>query len=111
MTKAYDLTDLQELSGGSQEFVVEIITVFLNETPVNLENLERFCATGNFEKVEFLAHKMKSSFGLLGMATAHRIASQMEQAGKNLSKEGLVEMMAELKEVATTGMDAVKAEL
>lgn len=76
--KMYNLTYLEELSGGDQAFIGEMLYTFLEETEPMLEDLHRAQEEQDWEKVYQVTHKMKSSIKMLGMDEAARICEELE---------------------------------
>ena len=76
MSKLYNLKQLEELSGGSNDFIKEIISVFLSEVPVQLEALNLSYGKSDYSKIARLAHKLKPSIDLLGIES---IANEIRQ--------------------------------
>jgi PAS domain S-box-containing protein len=62
-----DLTYLKMISGDSPEFEAEMIELFLQQTPAELQRLEQAVADQNHALVREVAHKLKSSYSLVGI--------------------------------------------
>ena len=67
MEKSYDLKQLEELSSGSSEFVLEIVKVFLSDVPKQLNNMKSSFNENDFNELTRIAHKLKPSIDLLGI--------------------------------------------
>ena len=82
-----DLSYLRELSAGNKEFENEMIELFLNQTPLDMKILEDAVNAVDFEKIRTTAHKLKSSFALLGIDEKGSLALMEENAGdaKNIA--------------------------
>jgi len=78
----YNLDKLNEMADGDQDFIESVISVFLEEVPVDLEALEVALKEKNHESVYQLAHKIKPNVDLLGMEQTRAAALQMETLGK-----------------------------
>lgn len=63
----YDLTKLNELSGGDKEFNHSIVEVFLEETPADAQALAQAIQAGNMDLIYQCAHKIKPNADLLGI--------------------------------------------
>ncbi len=74
-----DLSYLKELANGSNEFIVEIITVFLTETPHAIDNLEKHLSTKNWDALRATAHKMKPSFSFVGLKELEPVINSLEE--------------------------------
>lgn len=78
----YNLDKLNEMADGDKDFIESVISVFLEEVPVDLEALEIALKEKNHESVHQLAHKIKPNVDLLGMEQTRAAALQMETLGK-----------------------------
>ena len=63
-TKLYNLNQVKLFLGDDKQQLGNMITVFLNETPMMLKALNENCDNHNYEEVKFYAHKLKSSIDL-----------------------------------------------
>jgi len=78
----YTLDKIQELAEGDEDFVLSVVSVFLEEVPVDLNALEEALAQGNIEQIYKLAHKLKPNLDLMGMEPARVLALEIETMGK-----------------------------
>lgn len=78
----YNLDKINEMAEGDEDFINSVISVFLEEVPQDLEDLETALNQQNHEKVYKLAHKIKPNVDLLGMEQTRAAALQMETLGK-----------------------------
>ena len=82
-----DLTLLQEIADGSDEFIVESIDMFLQQTPISIQEI------GNaFDEMDWLsasaaAHKLKATLGFFGMLNSQALIQQIEQSCKTGNPE------------------------
>ncbi|MEN8789449.1 MAG: Hpt domain-containing protein, partial [Flavobacteriaceae bacterium] len=74
---------LQEMAAGDEDFVHSVITVFLEEVPIDLEALEIAIREKDYENVYKLAHKIKPNVDLLGMEQTRATALEIETLGKS----------------------------
>ncbi|MDT7827630.1 Hpt domain-containing protein [Pricia sp. S334] len=79
----YSLDKINEMADGDEDFINSVISVFLEEVPQDLEDLEIALDQKNHRKVYELAHKIKPNVDLLGMEQARASALQMETLAKN----------------------------
>lgn len=87
-TSLYNLSYLNTVSGGSEEFISDIISTFVDKTPGMLEELKEANESKNWKEVGNCAHKLKPSFILLGAEKLKDIALEIEvncRESKNLS--------------------------
>jgi len=78
----YNLDKINEMAEGDEDFINSVISVFLEEVPQDLEDLEKALDQQNHEQVYKLAHKIKPNVDLLGMEQTRATALQMETLGK-----------------------------
>jgi HPt (histidine-containing phosphotransfer) domain-containing protein len=74
---------INEMAEGDEEFVHSVISVFLEEVPDDLQQLEIALEAKDFEQVYKLAHKIKPNVDLLGMEQTRAAALEIETLGKN----------------------------
>ncbi len=77
-----DLSYLNEISGGDEDFIKEMIETFLEETPKDLNDIEAHLSTQNWAELGKTAHKMKSSIKMFGFESLKNKALFIEQSGK-----------------------------
>ncbi|RNC87463.1 MAG: Hpt domain-containing protein [Allomuricauda sp.] len=79
----YSLDKVNEMAEGDQDFVLSVVSVFLEEVPTDLADLESAIAEKNYEQVYKLSHKIKPNVDLLGMEQTRATALELETLGKN----------------------------
>jgi HPt (histidine-containing phosphotransfer) domain-containing protein len=87
----YSLDKLNDMAAGDEDFILSVISVFLDEVPQDLEDLENAINTGDYENVYKLAHKIKPNVDLLGMEQTRAIALDIENLGKNEENKAEIE--------------------
>lgn len=83
MDKLYDLKQLEELSSGNNEFIIEIISIFLSDAPKQLDEIKHSFDENNFDELTRLAHKLKPSIDLLGINAIAKDIRVIEGYSKN----------------------------
>ncbi|SIS99546.1 HPt (histidine-containing phosphotransfer) domain-containing protein [Zobellia uliginosa] len=78
----YNLDKINEMAEGDEDFINSVISVFLEEVPQDLEDLEIALNDQNHDQVYKLAHKIKPNVDLLGMEQTRAAALQIETLGK-----------------------------
>ncbi len=61
-----NLTNLEELGNGDEEFIKQMVVIFLEDVPKYVEEMESLIQEENWEDAGKMAHKMKSSVKVLG---------------------------------------------
>ncbi len=83
----FDLSLLQEMDDN--EYIAEILTTYLDNTPGELRELQKACSDIQFDAIYKMAHKLKGSAGLLYANGILRILSKIEEFAKAENKEGM----------------------
>lgn len=83
MTKLYNLKQLEELSGGMDEFIDSMIETFLEHTPQQLKELENAFEAGDWIQMGGLAHKIKPSIDLFEIPEINITVREVEKIGKS----------------------------
>lgn len=90
----FDLSLLEEMDDN--EYLSDIIRTFLANMPGELKILQSACAANQFETVYKMAHKLKSSAGLLQAEQLMAVLIQLEETAKAKNAEGLFHLYKEL---------------
>jgi PAS domain S-box-containing protein len=77
----YNLAYLHELEDDG--YLAETLTLFLETTPGQLEELRQSVLHEQWSEVHARAHKLKSSFGMLQIASMLELAAAIEAGAKN----------------------------
>lgn len=87
----YNLDKINEMAEGDNDFIISVISVFLEEVPIDLEGLETAISSRDYENVYKLAHKIKPNVDLLGMEQTRATALEIETLGKNAANMDEIE--------------------
>jgi HPt (histidine-containing phosphotransfer) domain-containing protein len=79
-----DLSYLKDVASGSDEFMIDMIDLFLDQTPAYFEQLEQFISEENWSKVADIAHKIKPTLAFMGVDSARESMAEIEQNARNL---------------------------
>jgi HPt (histidine-containing phosphotransfer) domain-containing protein len=79
-----DLSYLKEMSGDSAEFMVEMIDMFKQQTPVYIADLQEAIAEKDWSRVSSCAHKIKPTFAYVGRDDAKEHMQLMENYARDL---------------------------
>jgi len=77
-----DLSFLYDIADGSDEFVVETITMFLQQSPEILQEVENAINAKNWPAAASSAHKIKANLGFFGMLISQALIQEIEAACK-----------------------------
>ena len=96
-----DLTLLNEIADGSNEFMVESIDMFMQQTPELLQLINDNIAQKDWTAAGASAHKLKSTLGFFGMLDTQELIQQVELACKEGGLNPL-DITAKLNQAKTT---------
>ena len=105
-----DLTFLYEIADGSNEFIVESITMFIDQSPDILQELGNAIVAGNWTEAALAAHKIKANLGFFGMLNSQSLIQQIESACKDGTANGpdLIAKYNQVKSLISANLVALK---
>lgn len=110
-----DLSYLQDLASDNKEFMIEMIDIFLLQTPNYMEVLEEGIISKNFKTIADASHKIKPTLTFIGVLSAKDTITDMESwARKEENYEVILNDFNLLKETFKTiyiKLEEKKAEL
>ena len=77
----YDLSMLEEMDDN--DYLVEIVSIFLHETPKELNEMRKAYSDNKADRVYKQAHKLKSSTGIIQAKRLSGILTQIEEITKS----------------------------
>ena len=78
-----DLSFLFEIADGSDEFIVESIDMFLQQTPDLLQTITTAIENKDWTVAAQAAHKLKPNLGFFGMPISQATIQEVEIMAKN----------------------------
>lgn len=110
-----DLSYLREMSGDSIEFMIEMLDMFKQQTPLYIAELEQAMEEENWQKVSSCAHKIKPTFAYVGRDDVRTHMQMIEQHARELTGlDKLPQAVAELNQfilILNSQLDVTKIEL
>ena len=108
----YDLSYLNQVFQGNREMINNIISLFLQQVPDYIHEMEECVRKNEMLSLHPLAHKAKSSISMLGIRDLESDILQIEQDSKHLRNlEGLPELVFRVKEKSLVVYDQLQYEL
>jgi HPt (histidine-containing phosphotransfer) domain-containing protein len=109
--KITSLYEIEKITAGNLSALKELLTVFISESTLQIQNLKNYLSEGNLRELKNSAHKIKSSFMLIGLGEYRALAEKVEntkdpfagEAGKNSEK-----INAEVNELITVYTKAIE---
>ena len=74
---------LEEVSGGNQQFILEMLQIFLSRTPEAFEILRKSVQEEDWETIGFYAHKLKATYAYVGLEELKKVLIEIEQRAKH----------------------------
>ena len=102
-----NLNYLRELSGGSLTFEKEMIELFVNHVPEDLELLNISIIKSDFNSIKAIAHKLKSSFSLIGVEGS----DELSEIENNADSKKNIETISSLFGLIKTNVNEALIEL
>ena len=92
------IANLRSLNPGDQdEFLREIIGIFLEDAPQRLTELDECLVTGDASRFSRAAHSIKGSSSNLGATALRDVAGQLEQRSQQEGLANVATLLADLK--------------
>ena len=103
--KHIDLTYLKELSNGSNEFMLQMINLFIATMPQMVADLETYLIAENWPSIRTTAHKMKPSVSFMGLKEIETDIALLESyAAEKVHLDRLPEMISKIKAISFLGI-------
>jgi HPt (histidine-containing phosphotransfer) domain-containing protein/CheY-like chemotaxis protein len=83
----FEIDEFKSLLGNSPELLEEIITLFLEESGLQLKQMDDCLASANYDSLAKIAHTLKGSLGTLHAHRARADAQALEIAATRQEKE------------------------
>lgn len=79
-----DLSYLRDVASGSAEFMIEMIDIFLDQTPDYFEKLDRAVQAKDWKTVADVSHKIKPTFVFMGVDPVKYDVGGLERKARDL---------------------------
>lgn len=107
--KDIDLSFLYEIADGSDEFIVDSIGMFLDQSPEILQAVGDAIAVQDWAEAAAAAHKIKANLGFFGMLTSQALIQEIEIACKSgtPNPQEVVSKFAEVRAIIEENLEAL----
>lgn len=92
----FDLSLLEEMD--DKEYIASTLSIFLKETPVDLDALHKACASGQFAEAYNIAHKLKSLGWLIKANCFTGVFIEIEEHARAKKADGFVNLAEQAKD-------------
>ena len=110
MKKISSLQEIEKITGGDVNTLKELLIVFIEEALKQIQKLEAYSQTKDIQELKNTAHKMKSSFILIGLNSYNPIVEEIEMIGEK-DPQKTAKQVAELLLVYTQAIKELKGKL
>ncbi len=109
MALQYNLAKVYEISENDADFVKQIVTLFIDEVPIEIGSMKTGIEEKDYAKVYASSHKIKPSLDLLGMELSYDENIQIMQWTKAEGKrKEISEIFKSFKNRVEDGMKELK---
>ncbi len=78
-----DFNHLNSIANGDENFKKELISIFLEQIPVFIRNMNKYFESRSYEKLAREAHTAKSSVLIFGMKDAGKLLKDIQHWAEN----------------------------
>lgn len=95
-----DFSYVEELADGKQDYMLQVLSIFMEHTPPGMEELNRLVRnTHDWDEISKQAHFLKSSVGIIRIKGMHEGLQEIETLARNQeNKERITALVNELTE-------------
>ncbi|BAO55705.1 Hpt domain-containing protein [Nonlabens marinus] len=107
MSKAYDLSKVRELSDDDADFIKAMVETFIEEIPMDLEQLAMAVVNDDRGLVHEYAHKIKPTVDMFGLSCLYDVLV-LEAWGKSEDEMEINEHFMRVQEELQKAVDQLK---
>ena len=107
-----DLSYLKQIGGDNPAFIMQMIEMFLQKTPVALEEMNEKFKQQNWEELKDIAHRIKPSYTYVGLGEIHKMLAEIESCSiSKTNLETIPELLITVEKQSQAAFRALEAEL
>ena len=105
-----NLSYLEDITGGDEAVILEMLDLFIQDIPKHTSNMESFHQQGNLVDMAKEAHMLKPTVQYVGLFQMHEDLKELETLAKNDGDRNRIsELMESLKTEVEICVPALKA--
>ena len=81
----FDLSNLESIAKGNKVFIHKMLQLFIDDTPISVNEMKQAYQSGEFKKVATIAHRIKPSIDTLGI---HLLKDEIREIEANAESYG-----------------------
>jgi len=107
-----NLDYLEQMADGDNEFIESMITYFITNAPISIEDMKKSMTEENWETLRHVAHKFKPQLNFMGIQSILQEVETIEQnAHKVVNTQDIPPMLEKVEKIAFLAIEMLKAEL
>jgi len=112
MGTSVNLSYLRKIADGNNEFIRQILTLFIEQVPAAIKDLEKYKQEQNWAMLGKVAHKMKPSLLFVGLTNLEKDIKELENCAQpENNRDDLEESISHIKNVCTETISALADEM
>jgi len=112
MSKIIDLSYLNEVSDGDQDFEIDLMNTFISQSPILMDRLTLLLKKKKYQEMTPVAHKFKSTLTVFGIYPIYEKILKVETDTRSeINLEGLPELLDEIKALVEEAIAELQKEL
>lgn len=96
----YNISSIRTISRGNEEFVLKMVNMFIEQTPVQFKEMESSYHQSDYKAMGAIAHKLKPNIDNMGIVSLKDAIRQIEKIGKAGVDDGSLPVL--MKKVSCT---------
>ena len=110
-TQLSNLEYLKTTCGDSADMIKQIADMFIQTSPESIVKMKQLISASNWIDLRREAHKLKSSFLMMGASSTSGKLQEIESSAENLEDDYLLELMNQIENESSIIYDEIKTEL
>src|SRR5260221_1650589 len=111
-SRLYDLSMVQSVSGGDEGFIKQIVALFIETVPQNVQDMKKALQEENWDQVVKTAHKLKSTIDSMGIKSIRQEIRTVEaNARQKESLDQVAPLVATIDNVIKECIGQLQAEV
>jgi HPt (histidine-containing phosphotransfer) domain-containing protein len=103
------VAELRDATGGDDEFVLDLVATFVEETQANIDGIAAAADARDVTAIVRPAHTLKSSSASVGAMRLSAICRDIETAGRESRANGMSEAVQLVRETWTETLEALRS--
>ncbi len=110
--KHADLTYLRGLAKGSNAFIIQMLGIYISQTPAAIERIDKALAQADWKTLRLVVHKIKPSTMFVGLNEISKDILQLEDyAAAESDLDKIPALVEKIKRVCLEAIPELKEEL